>query len=91
MYLYACFQAAVKIHSVCTKKHTYPHIVDFDAPHTCMCKMQNNRLSGALGVSSGFNHLSIAYIQNNTFNLTATLAAIIAGGHVTDLDAANNV
>ena len=56
-----------------------------------MCKMQNNRLSGALGVSSGFNHLSIAYIQNNTFNLTATLAAIIAGGHVTDLDAANNV
>ena len=57
----------------------------------CMCKMQNNRLSGTLGVSNGFNHLSIAYIQNNTFNLSATLAAVIAGGHVTDLDAANNV
>ena len=51
---------------------------------------QDNRLSGAPGVSSGFNHLSIAYIQNNTFNLTATLAALIAGGHVTDLDASNN-
>ena len=52
--------------------------------------MQFNNFSGTLGSPTGYNHLNTAFIQNSSFDLTATLLALIDGGHVTDLDAAYN-
>ena len=49
-----------------------------------------NNLDGALLVPQGYNHLHTVNINNNEFDMTATLNGLIAGRHVTDIGIANN-